>query len=427
MNSFEEAWQYLLQQLPMYQRVGNAAFKKSLDNIVALCDALGNPQETYPTIHLAGTNGKGSSAHWLAAIFQSAGYRTGLYTSPHLKRFTERIRVNGEEMSESAVLEFVKSYKALIERIQPSFFEITVAMAFQHFAHERVDIAVIETGLGGRLDSTNVLKKPLCCLITNIGYDHMEMLGDTLPKIALEKAGIIKPKVPIVISEKQPEVADVFRQKAAQEQAPLFFATDSLHIEVQDEGKIAVWQNSSLWLEGVSMGLLGEHQYRNVAGVLQVISVIKNTGFSITENSIKNGIEKVVSLTGLKGRWQRLGQHPLAYCDVGHNEDGIRQVLRQLEHYSYHQLWMVWGMVADKAHEKILAMLPKEANFIFCCPDVPRGYDAQALANKAEVLGIKGKVIPNVLEAYQYALAHANPNDFIFAGGSTFVVAELPI
>lgn len=425
---FKETLEYMMSRLPMYQKVGGSAFKKGLGNIKALCDALGNPQEQYDTIHVAGTNGKGSSTHFIASVFQMSGYKTGLYTSPHLKSFTERVKVNGLEIPESEVIDFIKINQNLIEEIQPSFFEMTVAMAFQFFAKQKVDIAMIETGLGGRLDSTNILKRPLACLITNISYDHTDMLGETLAEIAGEKAGIIKSNVPVIISERQEETAHVFTEKARQQGAPLFFAEDTITIKEVNE-ELHVLKGEETWIENLRLGLLGKHQIKNALGVLKVIDLINSDTlkYVISEENLQLGIENVVQNTGLKGRWQQLNETPLTFCDVLHNEAGIEILLHQLSKYSFENLFIVWGMVADKKHGKILSMLPKSAYYIFCKPNVPRGLSAQELSEKAKEYGLRGEVLEDVNEAYQKALTLASENDFIFIGGSTFVVAEVPI
>lgn len=424
--NFEETLQYMMSRLPMYQKVGGFAFKKSLDNIIALCDALDNPQEKFKSIHIAGTNGKGSTAHMLAAVFQTTGYKTGLYTSPHLKSFTERIRINGQEIEKQSVIDFIEQSKFIIEELSPSFFEITVAMAFQYFAMQKVDIAIIETGLGGRLDSTNILKKPICCLITNISYDHTDMLGETLSEIAGEKAGIIKKDVPIVISKNQPEIEYVFKEKAKEMTSPLYFAED--FIEIEESENLSIKKNGIQWLQNIQLGLLGEHQTENLKGVLKVIDIVNEGAvFNIKKYHLIEGLKKITTITGLKGRWQQLEEKPQVFCDVLHNEAGIEILLHQLSKYQFKNLIVVWGMVADKKHEKILSMLPKSAYYIFCKPNVPRGMGAQELQKKASFFDLKGEVIEEVLEAYQRALSLAEEDDFIFAGGSTFVVAELPI
>jgi dihydrofolate synthase/folylpolyglutamate synthase len=401
----------------MYQRVGASAFKKGLDNIQALCQALGAPETRFKSVHVAGTNGKGSTSHLLASMLQAAGYRVGLYTSPHLKSFTERIRINGREIAPEEVVAFVGQIQPLIERIKPSFFELTVIMAFHYFAKMSVDYAVIEVGLGGRLDSTNVIT-PQLSVITNIGYDHQDMLGETLPEIASEKAGIIKHRVPVVVSEEQPEVAQVFKDKASAMQAPLTFA--SRKWEVKPSGQVL--RNGEPYIPQLRVPLHGSHQLRNLAGVLEAAEQLR-----IPLNAVWDGIEQVLPNTGLKGRWQRLADSPLTYCDVGHNEDGVRVVLDLIAQTPHQALHIVWGMVSDKKREKILRMLPAQARYYFCRPDVPRGCDAALLRAEAADAGLSGQDYPSVAAAMAAARAAAGPEDLIFAGGSTFVVAELEV
>ncbi len=422
-STYEQTLDYLYTNLPMFQRVGAVAFKKDLTNTLALCEALGNPHQKFKSIHVAGTNGKGSTAHMLASVLQSAGYKTGLYTSPHLKSFTERIRINGQEVSQAFVVDFVNRIRPHIDRIKPSFFEITVAMAFDYFAKQQVDIAVIEVGLGGRLDSTNVIT-PEVSVITNIGFDHMDMLGDTLPKIAFEKAGIIKNHIPVVVSERQEEVVHVFEDKAKFEQAPILFANKPVTIS-QHGNSIAVnafFQDQPIEFE---FPLLGNYQQKNIAGVLTALECLTNRGFSISKEQVCDGMQQVISQTGLKGRWQILQKNSLVICDTGHNVDGIRSIVRQLATYSYKNLFMIIGMVKDKDHTAVFNLLPKEANYIFCQANIPRAMDAHELAKAAEAFGLIGDVVPNVNEALNIALKQAKPDDLIFVGGSTFVVAEL--
>ncbi len=408
MMDFQQTLDYLYNALPMYQRVGQRAYKKNLDNTIALCEALDNPQNKFKSIHIAGTNGKGSSAHMIAAILQTAGYKTGLYTSPHLKSFTERIRVDGEEMTQQAVVDFVSDHKALIEEVKPSFFEITVVMAFDYFARQEVDIAVIEVGLGGRLDSTNVIT-PEVCLITNISLDHQEMLGNTLQLIAAEKAGIIKKETPVVVGEKQNETKAVFRNKAKEENASILFATEQYPVD----------QNN------FELQLKGDYQQQNVSGVLAVIDQINKGGFSISSNHIKHGLANVIDLTGIKGRWQVLQNRPLIICDTGHNIDGIKLILTQLLRIPHKELHIVWGMVDDKDSVSILRLLPKSAKYYFCQANVPRAKNAQLLYEKSQKLGLEGEVIKDVNQAIREAKEQADPDDLIFIGGSTFVVAEI--
>lgn len=412
--TYEETIQFMFTQLPMYQKLGRKAFKKTLANILDFCAFLGNPQHQFKSIHVAGTNGKGSSSSMLAAILQAAGYQTGLYTSPHLKSFTERIQLNGQEMAEADVVDFIERTKPFIERVKPSFFEMTVAMAFDYFAQKKVDYAVIEVGLGGRLDSTNVIT-PEICLITNISMDHANMLGDTLPKIAFEKAGIIKDRVPVIVSEYQEEVAHVFEEQARLKQAPIQFAAQQLSWQGDD-----VWQKEGKLFEAFHPALKGKHQRSNVLGVIALMQAL-----GIDQEYIRKGIEEMPTYIQLKGRWQKLGEQPSIFCDVGHNEAGIMMVLEQLGQQEFNQLHMVWGMVKDKEHQKILKMLPKNAHYYFCKLDIPRGMPVEDLALLAEQAGLIGQTFESVREAIKQAKKEAAPNDLIFIGGSTFIVAEI--
>ncbi len=411
----------------MFQRIGAVAYKADLNNTLALCDALGNPQEKFKTIHIAGTNGKGSSAHLMAAILQSAGYKTGLYTSPHLKEFTERIKINGQEVSQDFVVDFVSRTKPLLEKIQPSFFETTVAMAFDYFEKEKVDIAVIEVGLGGRLDSTNVIH-PLVSLITNIGLDHTDLLGETLQKIAYEKAGIIKPGVPVVISERQDEICNVFIQKAEIEYSPLVFASDRYRLAenvLDGEGMYDVYAGDKIVFRNLKSQLKGLYQKKNIPGVLLVVDQLIEFGFNISEKDVREGIAGVVTLTKLKGRWQKLSDKPLIICDTGHNEDGIREVVKQIHSTPHQKLHIVWGTVNDKDLTKVLALLPTEASYYFCEAKIPRALPAVELETRARRAGLNGRIIQDVNNAILAAKAAASPDDLIFVGGSTFVVAEI--
>jgi dihydrofolate synthase/folylpolyglutamate synthase len=426
MNSarFEETLTYLYNYLPMFQRIGAAALKPDLHNTIALCKYVGNPQDNFPCVHVAGTNGKGSSSHLLAAILQAAGYRVGLYTSPHLKSFTERIRVNGQEADKQWVINWVEQLKPAIEQMKPSFFEVTVAMAFDYFSQNQVDIAVVEVGLGGRLDSTNIIS-PVLSLITNISYDHQALLGDTLPQIAFEKAGIIKPHTPVIISEKQEEVSAVFRQKAANESAPIYFASDHYHADYVGVGTFDIYKEGDLLMPCVKCQLLGEYQAKNIAGVMQAIECLQKQGWKIDNSAIRKGIAEVSTLTGLKGRWQIIRNQPLTVCDTAHNEGGLRYVVRQIEHTPHKHLHFVLGVVADKSLDKVLPLLPKEATYYFSKPALPRGLDATILQAQAAAYGLKGMVYSSVHQAYKAALAAAQPDDMVFIGGSTFVVAEV--
>lgn len=426
--TYQECLDYLYQQLPMFQRIGNAAFKKSLDNIIALCDALGQPQHKFKTVHVAGTNGKGSSSHMLAAVLQSAGYKTGLYTSPHLKSFTERVRVNGAELPQDYLISFVEQHKDLFEQVKPSFFEMTVALAFQYFADEQVDVAVIEVGLGGRLDSTNIIT-PELSLITNIGFDHQALLGDTLAEIAGEKAGIIKPHIPAVISTKQSEITHVFEQKAVTEQAPLYFATDSITVQVLDqhlEGQVYdVYLYGNRWLQSLQSDLAGVYQKFNLPGVLKSLLLLHERGFTISEDAIRQGIAQTKTITGLKGRWQVLSDQPLTICDTGHNVDGVKQILTQLAALVPKQVHFVFGAVNDKDVTTILQLLPKAYTYYFCQAQIPRALPVLELQEKAKMVGLRGEAYATVSEAIAAAKGNAEPDEVIFIGGSTFVVAEI--
>ncbi|MCE7995474.1 MAG: bifunctional folylpolyglutamate synthase/dihydrofolate synthase [Roseivirga sp.] len=403
--NYQEAINFLFGALPMYQRVGKSAFKKDLTNTLRLCEALGNPQRRFKSIHVAGTNGKGSSSHMLASVMQEAGYKTGLYTSPHLKNFTERIKVNGKEISESGVVGFVVNNKAAIEEIKPSFFEMTVAMAFDYFARQEVDIAIIEVGLGGRLDSTNIIS-PEIALITNIGMDHTDMLGDTLEAIAFEKAGIIKPHIPVVIGETHPVTADVFTRIATERKAPLTFA---------DQGTRNQY----------TLDLKGNYQQKNLPGVLEVINKLQEAGWHIADSTVTRGLSSVISNTGLKGRWQQLSINPLTICDTGHNKEGIQLLIDQMNTLTYDQLYLVMGFVNDKNVGEVLRLLSADANFIFCEASVPRAMKLADLKQQAKAMTIEAEYVPDVNEALAMARSRANENDLIFVGGSNFVVAEL--
>lgn len=391
----------------MYQRQGSTAFKKDLTNIKAFSDHLGRPELGFESVHVAGTNGKGSVSHMFASVLQAAGYKTGLYTSPHLKDFRERIRVNGQPISKESVVEFIELHKAFLERQKLSFFELTVGMAFDHFNREQVDIAIVEVGLGGRLDSTNILK-PLVSVITNIGYDHMQFLGNSLPEIAVEKGGIIKPETPVVIGETQVEVAHVFQKLAQERQAPIYFADQmSFHTYESD--------------------LKGDYQKKNRITVQQTLRLLDGMNYKITKQALLDGFKNVTRNTGLKGRWQVLQFHPKVICDTAHNKEGLQLVMKQLAQESFRKLHVVLGMVNDKDLGSVLGYFPGEATYYFCRPDIPRGLDAEVLMKKAKEFKLTGTVYKSVHEAYVAALAKAAKDDLIYAGGSTFVVAELPV
>lgn len=429
--TYAETLDYLFNALPMFQRVGASAYKADLTNTISLCAHLGNPQETFKTIHVAGTNGKGSTSHALASVFQAAGYKTGLYTSPHLKSFTERIRIDGKEITEEDVVEFVANNRAFLDQLQPSFFEMTVGMAFWYFAKEAVDIAVIEVGMGGRLDSTNVIH-PELCVITTIGYDHTQFLGNTLPLIAGEKAGIIKQGVPVVISQTQKETQVVFSQQAAAKQAAIVFADQQWEVtKLPESENPSILRPSNFKVRSseaefdLKFGLNGDYQRFNLPGILEAVKQLRNQGWNLSDKALQVGLESISEQTGLKGRWQLLQVKPIILADTGHNEAGIGEVVNQLKKYSYSKLWMVIGMVNDKDISKVLDLLPKEANYIFCQASIPRAMDAHELARKGNEKGLIGQVIPTVTEALEFARKNASPDDLIFVGGSTFVVAEI--
>lgn len=426
--TYEEVLQYLYNSLPMYQRVGNVAIKKDLTNTIILCNNLQNPQLTFKSVHVGGTNGKGSSAHSIAAVLQCAGYKTGLYTSPHLKDFTERIRINGEPISKEAVISFVVQNKNLLEQVQPSFFEMTVIMAFDHFAREAVDVTVIEVGLGGRLDSTNVIT-PLVSLITNIGYDHTDMLGDTLAQIAFEKGGIIKEGIPVIIGEKHEETIPVFSRLSEQRQAPLFFAQDDYTVEVAHKkgGKwiVNVDKEGQRVFENLELALMGIYQLKNLPGILKTADMLRAQGLRIEKSHIISGLARVTELTGLKGRWQILSDHPLTICDTGHNQEAFRDIVAQMESLPHTQLHWVLGFSADKDVDKVLRLLPPYAQYYFCQAQVPRAMDAPLLQEKGAQLGLMGQAFSTVEAAIQAARQQAERSDIIFIGGSTFVVAEI--
>ena len=425
---YQETLQYLYTQLPMFTRIGASAFKKDLTNTLALCELLGNPQHKFKSVHVGGTNGKGSTSHMLAAILQVAGYKTGLYTSPHLKDFRERIRINGQMISEQTVIDFVAAHQQNFATIEPSFFEMTVALAFDIFAKEQVDIAIVEVGLGGRLDSTNIIT-PLVSVITNIGWDHMNMLGDTLQLIAAEKAGIIKPNVPVVIGEFQIEVADVFVEKARRENAHLVFATDSnVTITSQKSDNLTLldvevnYPPHQLLLQ---LDLTGSYQLKNLKTVLFAVNELSQQGFVITDEHITKALKQVKTLTGLHGRWEVLSNNPLTICDTGHNPEGIKEVLQNIANVPYRQLHFVIGMVNDKDISKVLSLLPEDAIYYFCKPDIPRGLDAETLKQQAEEFDLYGQAYLSVKAAYAAAQTEARKGDLVFVGGSTFVVAEV--
>ncbi|WP_293300891.1 folylpolyglutamate synthase/dihydrofolate synthase family protein [Pedobacter sp. UBA4863] len=426
--TYQQTVDYLYSRLPMFTRVGASAFKKNLDNTIALCNALDNPQTNYKTIHIGGTNGKGSTSHMLAAILQQAGYKTGLYTSPHLKDFRERIRVNGKMVSKSFVTNFVKQQQKLINKIEPSFFEVTVGMAFSYFEQEKVDVAVIEVGLGGRLDSTNIIHPDLS-VITNISLDHTNMLGNTFAEIAFEKAGIIKPNTPAIIGERHPETDAVFTQKATAQNATLIFAEDELSIaNISKKAavlKLDVLQKNKVLLKELKLDLTGTYQLKNIITVIEAVQELKKIGYQIPDAAIYEALRNVKKLTGLQGRWQTLAINPLVICDTGHNTAGISEVIQNINQTPHERLHMVMGMVKDKDISAVLALLPKQATYYFCQPQLERALPSAELALQAANYKLKGDAFKTVAEALAAAKTNATRNDLIFVGGSTFVVAEI--
>ena len=403
--TYQDTLNWMFSQLPMYQRQGKTAFKKDLSNTLKLAEHLNNPENKFKSVHVAGTNGKGSTSHILASVLQEAGYKVGLYTSPHLKDFRERIRINGQEVSKHFVIGFIKRNKDFFEANKLSFFEMTVGMAFDYFAKQNVDIAVVEVGLGGRLDSTNIVI-PEVSIITNIGLDHTQFLGDTLEAIAFEKGGIIKPNIPVVIGETQKETAPVFKSLAKSCDSEILFA-DQLVSEVYKSD------------------LIGSYQSKNIKTVIQTVKQLQGKGFKISKKNIKQGLLKVVKNTGLLGRWQILKERPKVVCDTGHNREGLIYVMQQLSNETFESLHIVFGVVNDKDLRYILDLLPKKATYYFCKPNIPRGLDAEELQQTFSSYKLKGRAYKSVNEAYNSALNNARKDDFIYVGGSTFVVAEI--
>jgi dihydrofolate synthase/folylpolyglutamate synthase len=423
--NYRESLDFLYSKLPMYQRIGKSAFKKNLSNTLVLCHHLNNPQNKFNSVHIAGTNGKGSSAHMISAILQSAGYNVGLYTSPHLKSFTERICINGQPIPEKDVAEFVSQNQVIISRINPSFFEVTVVMAFYHFAQNGVDLAIIETGLGGRLDSTNVIN-PEVSLITNIGLDHQEMLGNSLEQIAGEKAGIIKQGVPVVIGTTQNQVRDIFIKKAEVLGSPIIFAENKLSVKQLGNDEYKIISSDTFYPPVIKMDLGGEYQQKNLPGVLASLRILSGDKIRITRENILKGLGNIAGLTGIKGRWQILSKkHPFIVCDVGHNEDGIRAVMDQLDKIKSSKKHIVWGMVNDKDTRKLLSLLPRDALYYFCEAPIPRALKVEELKTIALSIGLTGNAYSNVNDALQDARRNASDHDVIYIGGSTFIVAEI--
>ncbi|HOY19069.1 MAG TPA: folylpolyglutamate synthase/dihydrofolate synthase family protein [Haliscomenobacter sp.] len=424
---YQQVLDYLYAQLPMYHRIGGAAFKKDLTNTYALLDFLGNPQQKFSTIHVGGTNGKGSTSHMLSAILQAKGLKTGLYVSPHYRDFRERIKVNGQYISRKYVIDFVEKMKPIIAEIQPSFFELTVAMAFDYFAKVKVDVAVIEVGLGGRLDSTNVIT-PELSVITNISFDHMQFLGETLPEIASEKAGIIKTNVPIVIGETHPESAPVFLAKALEEHAPIQFADQHYQAKVTGEdlyhSEFDIYQNGQLRYPALRCNLHGDYQVFNLQTVLQAVDCLP-AAWGIDEKAIRKGLLDLKHITRFMGRWQLLAQHPSIIADSAHNEAGLALAMNQLQKIPHRKLHLVIGVVKDKDLQKMIPLLPIDGIYYFAKPDIPRGLEAASLQKTAAERGRKGRAYTSVKNALKAAKRKAQPEDVIYVGGSIFVLAEI--
>lgn len=426
--NYSETLNWMFNKLPMYQRIGASAYKADLNTTINIINYLDNPQDSFKSIHIAGTNGKGSTSHSLASVFQEAGYKTGLYTSPHLRDFRERIRINGEMIPENEVVDFIGKHKDKLEELELSFFEMTVAMAFDYFRKEKVDIAIIEVGMGGRLDSTNVIK-PELCVITNISLDHVKFLGENEEQIAAEKAGIIKPEIPVVIGETQEGSKDVFIKTAKEKNSPIFFADKIMDCRKDntyslDYQQFDIYKNNESYLKELKYPLLGNYQKKNLATVICALDILRDS-FKIEERHIIDGLANVIKNTSLMGRWQVINKNPLAIADTGHNVAGINEVNRQLAETKYNKLHFVLSVVNDKDIDGILQLLPKEAEYYFCKADIPRGLSADILFEKATNSGLKGKVYESVHNAYSSALANAQEGDLVFVGGSNFTVAEV--
>ena len=428
--NYPETIEFLYSRLPVFHNIGARAFKPGLKTTLELCESLGNPQNDYPCIHIGGTNGKGSSSHMIAAILQTAGYKVGLYTSPHLKAFTERIKVNGQEADQGFIVEFTVDNLSNIDRFEPSFFELTVAMAFSYFAARDVDVAVIEVGMGGRLDSTNIIS-PILSLITNVSYDHTQFLGDTLEKIAYEKAGIIKEHTPVVVSEYQHEVANVFVERAASMNSKIVFGSRETEVAQKEyhDGKIKLSTHRlgdrALLPVDLELDLTGSYQLKNVCGVLAAVKILNDAGFNISELHVKDALANVVALTGLKGRWQKLNENPVVYCDTAHNSAGLSYTISQFNSISSSRKRFVIGFVGDKDINAMLGLFPKDADYYFTQPSNLRALRVDELKNLAGSYGLNGNSYEDVNAALHAAIAESKMTDSIYVGGSTFVVADL--
>lgn len=424
--NYQETLNYLYAQLPMFHRIGAAALKNNLNNTIALDNYFGHPHKSYKTIHIAGTNGKGSVSHLLAAIFQQAGFKTGLYTSPHLKDFRERIRINGEMISEEAVTLFIDDFLRLNKspKIEPSFFELTMSMAFDYFKKEKVDIAIVEVGLGGRLDSTNIIT-PEISVITNISFDHVNILGNTLEKIAAEKAGIIKENIPVVIGETQSETEQVFKNTAKSKNSEIRFADQEYFIENLNSGHFKVISTKKKTTKEIELDLRGCYQQKNLATVLLAVDILNEKGFNLSDETVKDALKSAAKKTGLLGRWQQIGENPRIICDTGHNEGGITLITQQLRNEKYEHLHIVFGMVNDKEIDKVLSLLPKSATYYFTRASIERALNENELMLKASKYKLVGKSYSSTQKALEAAKENASTNDLIFVGGSTFIVAEV--
>jgi len=427
--NYQDAITFLFDRLPMYQRVGKSAYKSNLDTTHALDEYFGHPHRTFKSIHIAGTNGKGSVAHMLSSILQSAGYRVGLYTSPHLTDFRERIRLDGKMIAEEWVTEFVDKHREILVKLSPSFFEMTVAMAFDYFSRKKVDFAVVETGMGGRLDSTNIIR-PMVSVITNIGFDHSQFLGDTIYKIAVEKAGIIKSGIPVVIGETQEEARLVFSRIAREKGCSIIYADEVIQATYSTQSLQGTQIMHISWAEGRKMetietDLKGLYQQKNVITVLAVVEQLTRTGTDIQEKDVSKGLAHTRDMTGLRGRWETIGYSPLIICDTGHNREGIEEVMKQIRQTPWKNLHIVLGLVDDKDPSKILEQLPVEARYYFTQSSVPRSMNREKLAAEGLRYGLYGQVCPSPLKALKIALSKSGPEDLIFVGGSTFLVAEV--
>ncbi len=424
--NYQETLNYLYAQLPMFHRIGAAALKNNLDNTIALDNYFEHPHKSYKTIHVGGTNGKGSVSHLLASMFQQAGFKTGLYTSPHLKDFRERIRINGEMIPEEAVTVFIEDFLRLNKtpKIEPSFFELTMSMAFDYFRKEKVDIAIVEVGLGGRLDSTNIIT-PEISVITNISFDHVNILGDTLEKIAAEKAGIIKENIPVVIGETQSETEQVFINTAKSKNSEIRFADQEYLVENLNNGHFNAFSAKTKTTKEIELDLKGCYQQKNLATVLLTVDVLNEKGFNLSEEIVNEALKSAAKNTGLLGRWQQIGENPRIICDTGHNEGGITLVTQQLRNEKYEHLHIVFGMVNDKEIDKVLALLPKSATYYFTRASIERALDENELMLKASKYNLVGKSYSSTQKALEAAKENASTNDLIFVGGSTFIVAEV--